>query len=731
MSAASNPDDSRGEEWRGDPDIQPEIRLALAHHAELELARRAFPGALVYFAVTVLLAIATPYFTEHPLFLTSVAAIMLAAGLARMAGARRILRQCGHDAWGIRLLRLGMHATAVPWGVFCAVTLQLYPTQWTAMLVMLSTAALASGLTSSLAPDLRLATRSLLLMVTPTIIVALVQPDPGHQAFGVATAIYLLFLVAQAREHARTFREIGVAAERERQRNSAERRRIEAERATLALAIEQAAEEVLITDAEGIIQYCNPAFERLSGYSRAEIIGADVKILRSGKQDDEFFLNLWDTIRSGRVWTGRITNRRKDGSFYEAEGTISPIHDAEGRITGFVSARHDVTQRLQLEAQLRQSQKMESIGRLAGGIAHDFNNLLTVILGYSRVLLAEHADEKDPLHEFVNEISAAGERAAGLTRQLLSFSRKQIMMPRAIALDGLAAEMRPMLQRLVGEDIQVDLVRSGGPYLVRADPDQMSQIFMNLAANARDAMPHGGMLTIRFTDATPDQIPAGASPRLVSGPVVRLSVSDSGQGIDEETRQRVFEPFFTTKELGHGTGLGLATVYGIVEQSEGFIEVKSELGQGAEFDIYLPRLTEAVESVKATALMEQAKGGSETILVVEDQDDLRRLVVTVLRARGYRVLDAPDGRSALRVLADAAQNLDLLLTDVIMPDITGKQVADEAQRSRRGIRVLFMSGYPGEVIARRGVLDRPVAYLPKPFSPEALTGKVREVLDGK
>jgi CheY-like chemotaxis protein len=372
---------------------------------------------------------------------------------------------------------------------------------------------------------------------------------------------------------------------------------------------------------------------------------------------------------------------------------------------------------------------MESIGRLAGGIAHDFNNLLTVILGYSRVLLAEHSSPEDPLHGFVKEISAAGERAASLTRQLLSFSRKQILVPRAMALDALALEMRPLLQRLVGEDIRVEVPPCDGPYMVRADPDQMSQIFMNLAANARDAMPQGGLLFIRVMEATPDQIPSAAPARLCAGPVVRLTVSDSGPGIDEETRQRMFEPFFTTKELGHGTGLGLATVYGIVEQSEGFIEVSSEPGRGAAFHIYLPRVGEVAEIAKAPVAVEEARGGSETILVVEDQDDLRRLVVTVLRARGYRVLDAADGRAALRAIADTLEPIDLLLTDVIMPDITGKQVADHARQSRPGIRVLFMSGYPGEVIARRGVLDRGVSYLPKPFSVEALTGKVREVLD--
>jgi PAS domain S-box-containing protein len=544
----------------------------------------------------------------------------------------------------------------------------------------------------------------------------------------VATAIYLAFLLVQARENGRAFWQISVAAEREKLRNSAERRKIEAERATLALAIEQAAEEILITDAEGDIQYCNPAFERLTGYMREEVIGRNPRILKSGKHDAEFFRGLWETIRAGHVWTGMITNRRKDGSFYEAEGTISPIHDADGRITGFVSARHDVTQRLHLEAQLRQSQKLESIGRLAGGVAHDFNNLLTVILGYSRVLLAEYAGKDDPLQEFVREIATAGERAAGLTRQLLSFSRKQILVPRAIALDRLVLEMRPMLQRLVGEDIRVEALPAVAPCMVRADPDQMNQVLMNLAANARDAMPHGGLLSISVQEAAADEIPAGAPPKLVSGRAVRLLVKDNGAGIDEATRQRLFEPFFTTKELGHGTGLGLATVYGIVQQSEGFIEVSSEPGHGAEFHIYLPRFEDTPEPVKAVP-QPLAKGGSETILVAEDQDDLRRLVATVLRARGYRVLDAPDGRSALRLAEETRDVIHLLLTDVIMPDITGKQVADEVRKSRPGIRVLFMSGYPGEVIARKGILDSGVPYLPKPFSLEALTTKVREVLN--
>ena len=731
MSEASKLDTSSGEEWRVGPEFEPEIRRNLAQRAERELAHRSFSGAMVYFVVALLLAVSTSYYQDYPVLLSTVTALMFVVGLTRLLTARHCLRESpragSRTVW---LLYASTYATALPWGMFCAMTLNLYPADWTGMFLLLSTAALASGLTSSLAPDKTLATRALLFMVLPTIFVAAVLGDRGHLAFAAATAIFLAFLIAQARANGRAFWKVSVAAEHERVWSSSERRRIEIDRATLAIAVEQAAEEILITDANGNIRYCNPAFERFTGYTRAEVVGRNPRFLNSGRQDQAFFRDLWNTILEGRVWTGRFTNRRKDGTLYEAEGTISPMHDAEGRLNGFVAARHDVTGRLQMESQLRQSQKLESIGRLAGGVAHDFNNLLTVILGYSRVLLEEHAKPDDPMRGYVQEIMAAGERAARLTRQLLSFSRKQILLPRPIALDVLVQEMRPMLQRLVGEDIQVEAPPPEQRMMIRSDPDQMSQILMNLAANARDAMPHGGTLKIAMQQSDAEDLPAGAPARIQAGPAVRLTVSDTGLGMDEQTRQRLFEPFFTTKELGQGTGLGLATVYGIVQQSEGFIEVCSEPGQGSVFHIYLPLLEGAAEEAPA-ALASKAKGGSETILVVEDQDDLRRLVSTVLESNGYRVLDAVDGRSALKVASDTENPIDLLLTDVIMPDLTGKQVADQILRSRPQIRVLFMSGYPGDVIARKGVLDRGIFYLPKPFTIEALSAKVREVLDAE
>ena len=730
MSASSRPEASSGEQWQVGSDLEPEIRHALARCAEAELAQRSLSGALVYFALILLLAFSTPYYKDYPGLLVAAGLAMLAVGAVRTLAARRVLYRAPPPGTATgRILRGAIYATALPWGVFCAVTLHLYPVQWAAVFLLLSTAALASGATSSLAPDATVATRFLLLLVVPTILSAAMVGDPAHLALASAASIYLVFLTVQARGNGRTFWKTAVAAEWEKSRNSAERRRTEVERAMLAAAIEQSAEEIVITDEAGNIRYCNPAFERITGYARAEVLGRNPRFLNSGRQTPEFFRDMWATITQGRVWTGRFTNRRKDGSLYEAEGTISPIHDDTGRLTGFVSSRHDVTDRLRLESELRQAQKLESVGRLAGGVAHDFNNLLTVILGYSRALIEERSREDDPVHVYAREICAAGERAASLTRQLLSFSRQQIVSPRAIALDGLIQEMLPMLRRLVGEDIRVDAPIPSARMMVRADPDQMSQIFMNLAANARDAMPQGGTLTLTLEEIAGDAIPTGAPPGLASGAVVRLTVRDTGAGMDKETRQRLFEPFFTTKEHGHGTGLGLATVYGIVQQSEGFIEAVSEPGRGAAFRIYLRRVEQAQPAPKPAAAPLPAKGGPETVLVVEDQDDLRHLVSGVLEARGYRVLDASDGRSALRLVAATAEPIDLLLTDVIMPDITGKEVADEIRQARPNMRVLYMSGYPGEVIARRGVLEGGVSYLAKPFTIDALAAKVREVLD--
>jgi PAS domain S-box-containing protein len=539
--------------------------------------------------------------------------------------------------------------------------------------------------------------------------------------------IYLIFLLAQTRATWRAFWESSAATEREKMLGSAERRRAEAERASLAAAVEQTAEEILITNAEGNIQYCNPAFERLTGYSRGEVIGRNPRFLKSDEQDEEFYRELWSTIADGGIWAGRFTNLKKDGTLYHAEGTISPIHDATGNLSGFVSATRDVTGRLRMEDQLRQAQKMEGIGRLAGGVAHDFNNLLTVIAGYSG-LLEEKLSIDDPRLEYARQITRASGQATSLTKQLLTFSRKQLIKPKPLDINVLVSGMEHMLQRLVREDIEV--ITALEPYLgmVKADADQMSQILINLAANARDAMPEGGKLCVRTANVELRQGPATAENKALSGPAVLLAVSDTGVGMSYATRQSIFEPFFTTKEKGRGTGLGLATVYGIVKQNNGLIEVQSEPGKGATFSIYLPRI-DAGPAIRASneSAGERVRG-SGTVLVVEDHEGVRSLIVGTLELCGFQVLQAGDGMEALRQVAQHAGKIDLLLTDVIMPGMNGKEVADQLAALQPGLKVLFMSGYSGEVIAHHGVLEAGVAYLPKPFTPDALSAKVREML---
>ena len=474
---------------------------------------------------------------------------------------------------------------------------------------------------------------------------------------------------------------------------------------------------------------CNPSFERLTGYSRREGIGRNPRLLKSGKQDAQFYRDLWSTLVSGETWAGRFTNRKKDGSLYHAEGTISPIHDAAGNLTGFVSATGDVTGRLRMEEQLRQAQKMEGIGRLAGGVAHDFNNLLTVIAGYSG-LLEEKLSSDDPLLDYARQIGKASGQAVSLTKQLLTFSRKQIIKPTPLDLNVLVGDMKQMLQRMVGEDVEVSTALGPALGLVRADADQMSQILINLAANARDAMPGGGRLCVRTANLQPGDCPAVGEMGALSGSAVLLAVSDNGVGMTYETRQNIFEPFFTTKERGRGTGLGLSTVYGIVKQNGGFIDVQSELGKGAAFSIYLPRIDERPANREGAVSVAAPVRGSETILVVEDHEGVRGLIVGALELCGFHVLQASDGQDAL-LQAKHAGTIDLLLTDVIMPGLNGKEVADRLTVLRPGIKVLFISGYSEEVIAHRGVLDAGVDYLPKPFTPDALATKVREILGSR
>jgi PAS domain S-box-containing protein len=505
-----------------------------------------------------------------------------------------------------------------------------------------------------------------------------------------------------------------------------DRKRAEAER--LTVAIDQVAEMVVLTDAAGAIEYVNPAFESGTGYSRKEVLGKNPRLLKSGEHDAAFYQALWRTLGSGRTWRGRMRNRRKDGAIYTEEATISPVRSTAGAITGYLAFKRDITRDLGLEAQLRQAQKMESIGRLAGGVAHDFNNLLTVILSYVGLVLDE-VPAGHPLREDILEIRRAGERAAALTGQLLALSRRQVLQPVRIDLNRLLEDMRKMLRRTIGEDI--DLVQRPADTLgvVVADRSQLEQVIVNLVINARDAMPGGGKIIIETKDVDLEAGLAVQSQDVKPGPYVMLAVSDTGAGMDAQTRARVFEPFFTTKGTGKGTGLGLSTVYGIVTQSGGYISVYSEPGQGTSFKIYLPRVQGPSVDAGPTDTPPGTRARSETILVVEDEEALRRVIVKTLEAAGYPVLEASRGAAALEAQGRHPGPIHLVLTDVVMPQMNGRMLVDELVKHRPAVKVLYMSGYTDDAVVHHGVLERGTQFLSKPFTATDLLRKVREVLE--
>ena len=512
------------------------------------------------------------------------------------------------------------------------------------------------------------------------------------------------------------------------QEDITERKRAEEERLKLFRAVEQSPDSVVVTDTQGNIEYVNPKFTQITGYSSAEALGQNPRILKSGELSPEKYQELWKTITSGHDWRGEFHNKKKNGELYWEYATISPIKNAQGDITHFLAIKEDLSVRKSLEEQLRQSQKMDAIGRLAGGVAHDFNNLLTAILGYSEMMETK-LKANDPLCSSVREIRNAGERAATLVRQLLAFSRKQMLQTKVLNLNQVVGELDKMLRRLIGEDI--DLVTLLDPKVgqIRADVGQIEQVVVNLAVNSRDAMPKGGKLTIETANVELDENYAGTHVDVEPGPYVMLSVSDTGCGIDPAIRLRIFEPFFTTKETGKGTGLGLSTVYGIVNQSGGSISVYSEPGEGTTFKIYLPRVDEPIEPVARYPKGEEASRGTETILIVEDDALVRKLATETLNRFGYQVLEAAHGEEALRICRTHEGTIHLLLTDVIMPGMTGRELAGRIEPLFAKIKVLYMSGYTDNAILRQGRLDPDMSFLQKPFTPSILLHKVREVLD--
>jgi two-component system NtrC family sensor kinase len=496
-------------------------------------------------------------------------------------------------------------------------------------------------------------------------------------------------------------------------------------------ALQAAANSIVITDRNGSIAWVNPAFTTLTGYSAEEAIGKNLRdLVKSGVHDQAFYKQLWDALLAGEVWRGEIMNRHKNGTLYPEGQTITPVKDASGDITHFVAIKRDLTEHHKLEAQLIQAQKMESIGTLAGGVAHDFNNILTAIIGYGYLVLRKMAQD-DPQRLTIEHMLEAADRAAHLTKDLLLFSRKQAIDRKPVDLNMVVEKVEKFLKRVIGEDIECNTMLQEVKLPVLADAYQLEQVLMNFATNARDAMPQGGALTVTTESFQLNEDFTTEHGFGKPGRYALLTVSDTGAGMDEGTRQRIFEPFFTTKEVGKGTGLGLAVVYGIIKQHEGLITVDSESGSGTTFRIYLPIFAEKTGEETRNLQEEDSVGGTETILLAEDDEAVRNLTKAVLTEFGYTVILAIDGEDAVKNFMANKDAIDLLLFDLIMPKKTGKEAYDEIRKIRPEIPAIFTSGYAPDVIRRKAAVERDVMIVTKPAPPAELLIKVRTILDDK
>ena len=505
-----------------------------------------------------------------------------------------------------------------------------------------------------------------------------------------------------------------------------ERKLAEEERSRFFEAIRQSDESIVITDSKGTIEFVNPAFEKKTGYSREEVLGENPRILQSGKHDPAFYREMWSSLIKGKTWEGELINKKKNGDLFVEKVTISPVFDDQGKIINYISVKHDVTKQRALEEQLRHAQKMETVGRLAGGVAHDFNNMLSVILGTTELILRRD-DIDGKILQYLRQIQGAAKRSADITQQLLAFSRKQVIDPKVVNLNPLVKDITRMLARLLGEDIDILFFPEEDIGNIKVDTGQLHQIVSNLCINARDAMPDGGKLTIETANVTFSEEYCRFNAGFIPGNFVMLAISDNGTGIDKEIMIHIFEPFFTTKEEGKGTGLGLASVYGAVKHNKGFINVYSEPGLGTTFKLYFPRYAKKDEAIEDTG-SEVKPMDPVDILLVEDNDMVRTLTKTMLETLGHTVCSAETPEKALAICADGENNFDLLLSDVIMPQMSGQELKKSIEALQPSINTLFMSGYTANVIAHHGVLNKDICFLQKPFSMGDLAKKVREAV---
>jgi len=479
---------------------------------------------------------------------------------------------------------------------------------------------------------------------------------------------------------------------------------------------------IVYSDAAGYYLDANACVCQMLGYTRDEFVGLHATDIIAPAQLSEVQSTLDEINQQSADYKKEWQFRRKDGSIIDAEQR--PVLEEDGTLLGMI---RDVTVSRRLEAQLRQSQKMEAMGQLAGGVAHDFNNLLTVISGYSELVLSMPGVE-GAVHDAVVAIRAAGERAAALTRQLLGFSRQSLLQPKVLNLNAVVGETASLLRRLIGEDILLSTVLAPDLRLVKVDPAQLDQVLMNLAVNARDAMPTGGRLTIETANVMIDAGYAATHLDCRAGPHVMLAMTDSGSGIPPDVMMRIFDPFFTTKERGKGTGLGLATVLGIVNQSDGCIHCYSEPGHGTTFKLYFPAVAGEVESAAGASLQGEVRG-NETVLLVEDDESVREVALMSLEMHGFTVITAQDGKEAMRLAGNYPERIDLLLTDLVMPHVSGAELARSLSARFPHMKVLFMSGYTNDAVVRHGLLDASVSFIQKPYTLQGLASKVREVLD--